>query len=96
MLRPRSLYPSVQLTPELVGCSINAGTLPVTYVSGPDISILPNHRTFLICLDTGNVSSAGWTLGVARPAGRAHPAFTADIAIGITGSSPLMPCCARG
>ena len=51
MLRPRSLYPSVQLTLELVGCSINAGTLPVTYVSGPDISILPNHRTFLICLD---------------------------------------------
>ncbi len=64
MLRPRSLYPSVQLTLELVGCSINAGTLPVTYVSGPDISILPNHRTFLICLDTEKASAifrrTGW------------------------------------
>ena len=65
MLRPRSLYPSVQLTLELVGCSINAGTLPVTYVSGPDISILPNHRTFLICLDR---LSGGWTVPTFYPA----------------------------
>jgi len=29
---------------------------------GPDISILPNHRTFLICLDRGTVYRTGWAV----------------------------------